>query len=329
MRSIPFRKLEATGNDYVYFGPFLQSGKTDFDSGRTSEVLEWLTDHRIRRLSDRHFGVGGDGVVLIGPSTISGALARMHMWNADGSPSAMCGNALRSVALLLSEATGERNPRIQTGEHTYGCQVFPGEEAGSAPSPRKEQGLSELQSLEGMVTVDMGHGILAPDLVPFAEVQARLLQPEDSQKQQPALIEVRDSGDRIWKGRILSMGNPHFVVDLAENSRAEEELDTLDLERIGPLLENHPGFPERVNIEFVERIGDSEIRQRTFERGSGETLSCGSGACAAFLASRKPGQNSLRIHLRGGSLDLSLDGQEIKMRGPARLVFEGSVIADF
>ncbi|MCB1138157.1 MAG: diaminopimelate epimerase [Leptospiraceae bacterium] len=324
MRSIPFRKLEATGNDYVYFGPFLHSGRADFDQRRTSEVLEWLTDHRIRKLSDRHFGIGGDGVVLIGPSALPGAHARMHMWNADGSPSAMCGNALRSVALLLARATGQRKFRIQTGDHTYVCEVsVSGQER---PELRDS---AEEEILEAMVSVDMGHGMFAPDMVPFAEVKATLLQSEDAQQQKPALVEVRDSDDRCWKGRIISMGNPHFVVDMAENARSGEELDTLDLDSIGPLLESHAAFPERVNVEFVERTADTEIRQRTFERGSGETLSCGSGACAAFLASRGPGQNALRIHLRGGSLDLSLDGDEIKMRGPARLVFAGEVMADF
>ena len=303
---IRFRKMEATGNDYVYFGPYLTSTGA-FDRNRSESVLQWLTDSVIRRLSDRHFGVGGDGVVLVAPPLHENNAARMYMWNADGSPLAMCGNALRSVALLIHRETRRFHFSIETGDHSYECLV---EETETDP----------------LISVDMGPPILDLDTVPYAPVQSRMLEPANESELKPARIQLEADG-QIWTGRTLSMGNPHFVVDLTENQVGS--LDSLNLEALGPALEHHPAFPERVNIEFIERKDDRTIRQRTFERGSGETLSCGSGACAAFIASRaNQGIKTtapLKIELRGGTLILSLEGNRIKMQGPARIVFEGLI----
>lgn len=305
-----FRKMQATGNDYIYFGPYTTENSAALDGARTEQILEWLNEYRIRQLSDRHFGIGGDGVVLIAPPHGSDALARMYMWNADGSPSAMCGNALRSVALLLHRWSGEREFLVETGEkNQYRCRVEATTDSGESAH----------------VSVDMGLPILDPDQVPFAPVKARIIQPPDYHKLIPALVEVEDSTGKVWKGRILSMGNPHFVISLQENGI--EPLESLDLQDLGPRLERHPAFPERVNIEFVEEKGPEGFRQRTFERGSGETLSCGSGACAAFVAARQDGQQSLSIALRGGRLQLSLENGRIQMQGPASVVFDGSIEA--
>ena len=303
MPAIDFRKMEATGNDYVYFGPFIEAG--EISRPRTEEVLEWLTEDRIRHISDRHFGIGGDGVVLVGPANGEGSAARMFMWNADGSPSAMCGNALRSVAALLHEHLQLSDFSVETGDHTYHCAI---------------EGVRDGQT---WTTVNMGPPILDPEQVPYAPVLSEILEPADVRSLRPASIKLHTPA-QDWTGRILSMGNPHFVVDV---TGAKPSLDRMDLRSIGPGLEHHVGFPERVNIEFIEWVGDATIRQRTFERGSGETLSCGSGACAAFIAARaeKPGLESLTIRLRGGNLQLSLKEGNIWMYGPARVVFGGTL----
>ncbi|HBS07097.1 MAG TPA: diaminopimelate epimerase [Leptospiraceae bacterium] len=303
-----FRKMEATGNDYVYFGPYLGS-TGNFDIARTDAILQWLTESTIRRISDRHFGVGGDGVVLVAPPRDpDAAAARMYMWNADGSPSAMCGNALRSVALLIHLETRRFHFSVEMGESIYDCKL---EESGEGAFK---------------ISVDMGPPILPLDLVPFAEVQGRVIEKPDQARILPARVEL-DAGGISWSGYTLSMGNPHFVVDLGEHTAGG--LDGLDLRTMGPVLEHHSAFPERVNTEFIEWKDSGRIRQRTFERGSGETLSCGSGACAAFIAARasveKQGRtlNELEVELRGGVLELSLHEDRIQMTGPAHIVFEG------
>lgn len=304
---IHFRKMEATGNDYVYFGPYLSS-TGDFDRKRTDEILHWLTESNIRRISDRHFGIGGDGVVLVAPPTGDSA-ARMYMWNGDGSPSHMCGNALRSVALLIHLETRRFHFAIGIGDKVYDCKI---EETEGEP----------------LITVDMGPPVLELDLIPFAPVQSQVIEPASNKELKPAKIQL-DHGGRSWIGYTLSMGNPHFVVDLSENEASS--LDSLNLETLGPALEHHPAFPKRVNAEFIEWKDPGSIRQRTFERGSGETLSCGSGACATFIAARASAiQNGesldrLIVELRGGVLELSLEQDRVRMKGPARIVFEGMI----
>ncbi|MBI40581.1 MAG: diaminopimelate epimerase [Leptospiraceae bacterium] len=305
---IRFRKMEATGNDYVYFGPYLSS-TGQFDRQRTEETLQWLTGSTIRKLSDRHFGVGGDGVVLVAAAREeSGAAARMYMWNADGSPSAMCGNALRSVALLIHMETRRFHFAIEMGEKVYDCKI----------EPSGEEDFS--------ISIDMGPPILTLDLVPFAPVQGTVLIQPETTRAMPARVAL-EAGSVQWSGYTLSMGNPHFVIDLGEHEAGS--LDGLNLRTLGPALEHHPAFPERVNTEFIEWKDAGTIRQRTFERGSGETLSCGSGACAAFIAARasaiQDGRalDKLTVELRGGVLELSLEQDRIRMKGPARIVFEG------
>ncbi|MEQ8351110.1 MAG: diaminopimelate epimerase [Leptospiraceae bacterium] len=304
---IHFRKMEATGNDYVYFGPYLSS-TGDFDRKRTDEILHWLTESNIRRISDRHFGIGGDGVVLVAPPTGDSA-ARMYMWNGDGSPSHMCGNALRSVALLMHRESRRFHFFLETGDHTYECNL-------------------EESAEEFLISVDMGPPLLNTDLIPFAQVQASLLRESEKGRIIPARIQI-ESENNSWQGYTLSMGNPHFVIDLEEHELGG--LDGLDLRALGPGLEHHPAFPERVNVEFIEWKDQTTIRQRTFERGSGETLSCGSGACAAFIAARAKALlegneiDELTVELRGGQLELSLQKGRIQMKGPANIVFEGWV----
>jgi len=244
-------------------------------------------------VSHRHFGIGADGLILVAKPTEPGFAGRMVMYNADGSESGMCGNGLRCVAKFLFDrgrTGGEKEFRLQTGAGPRGAVVHPGPDG---------------KALE--VTLSMG--------VP-------LLSPEDIPTTLPALgaeseIQV---GSMALRGTPVGVGNPHFVVFV-------EDVDSFPVHEIGPLVENHPAFPKRVNVEFVQVMGPGRLRQRTWERGSGETWACGTGASAVCVASRLRGHSrgDVVIDLLGGPLALSWDGAgEIRMTGNAVEVFRGS-----
>ncbi len=274
---LSFTKMEGAGNDYIYFNCFDQHIE---DPAALSIAL-----------SDRHFGVGGDGIVLICPS--NQADARMRMFNADGSEGRMCGNAIRCVGKYLYE-NGVVPRREMAIETLSGLRRL------------------KLQAEEGVVTgvtVDMGPALLDP-----AQIPVNLPGPEVVGR--PVQI-----GGREYAVTCLSMGNPHCAVFWPE------DLERLDIGKIGPLFERNPLFPQGVNAEFVRILGENHIQMRVWERGSGETLACGTGACAAAVASVLAGHcqkgADIAVDLLGGRLTIRWDDQTVWMTGPARTVFQG------
>ena len=247
-----------------------------------------------RRVSPRHTGIGSDGVILIcPPSQPRKADCRMEMYNADGSRGQMCGNGIRCVGKYAYEhGLARRNPlRVET-----------------------DSGIKELRlELNGnrvdRVTVDMGEPILDGPRIPVA-AEGRVID---------ASLDV---GGQSYRATCVSMGNPHCVVFV-------DDVAPLALATIGPSFENHRFFPERVNTEFIQVIGPRELRMRVWERGSGETEACGTGACAAVVAGVLNGKNQRHaiVHLRGGDLEIEWresDGH-VLMTGPAEEVFSGEL----
>lgn len=245
-----------------------------------------------RAMSPRHTSVGADGLVLICPSDV--ADAKMRMFNADGSEGLMCGNAIRCVGKYLRDrGRVENNPvTIET-----------------------RSGVKELQLLCGAdgkvraATVAMGQ-------VSFQAADVPVVSEEREFVDQP--LEVAGA---TWRVTAVSMGNPHCVVFVDDPA-------ALDLPRIGPAFERHPAFPERVNTEFVRVVGERELQMRVWERGSGETYACGTGACAAVAAAVRLGffrpRQRVTVHLEGGDLDISVDWElNVAMTGPAVEVYEG------
>jgi len=272
-----FTKMHGLGNDYVYVSTFDQ--KAPADPARLAVAV-----------SDRHFGIGGDGLILIGPS--EGADARMRMFNADGSESEMCGNGVRCVAKYVHDHGIAAKPRvtIETGRGvlTLDLEV----EGGKARR----------------VKVDMGAPILQASDIPTTL-------PGDPPVNVPLHVEGHDLAVTA-----VSMGNPHAVAYV-------ENVAEFPVEALGAVLERHPAFPRRVNAHFVEVIGRGEVRMRTWERGSGITLACGTGACAVCVAGVLTGKTDrvLLAHLPGGDLELSWpgEGSSVFMTGPATEVFSG------
>lgn len=269
--------MHGAGNDYVYVNCFEES---------LPEPPHVLAP----KIADRRFGVGGDGLILIEPSSI--ADARMRMFNADGSEAEMCGNGIRCVAKYVYDHDICRNEslKIETGNGVLSLQLT------------IEQGRAKL------ITVDMGVAKRAPGQIPTTFSNEPLVD-----------FPVEFSGIPLQLTTV-SMGNPHCVIFVPEAS------DELVL-GVGPLIENDPHFPQRTNVEFVEVISRREVRQRTWERGSGETWACGTGASAVCVAGYVTGRTDLEIvnHLRGGDLRLRWDTQSehVFMTGGAEEVFTG------
>lgn len=274
-----FTKMQGAGNDYIYVNCFEQK------INNPSEVSKYV--------SDRHFGIGGDGLILIKPSDC--ADFEMAMYNADGSQGEMCGNAIRCVGKYVYDRgmTDKTNISINT---LAGIKYL---------TLKLESGQVS------KVKVDMGAPCLVAEQIPVTA---------DTKEVIAAPIEV---AGRIYQMTAVSMGNPHCVVFM------EEDVRELDLAAIGPLFENHPRFPRRINTEFVNVVDDSTLRMRVWERGSGETLACGTGACATAVAAvlnQKTGQE-VTIQLLGGELEISWAGGEasVYMTGPAVTVFDGEI----
>lgn len=244
-------------------------------------------------VSHRHFAIGSDGLILVARATEPGFAGRMIMYNADGSESGMCGNGLRCVAKFLFDrgrTDGATEFQLQTGAGPRGAKVHPGAD-----------GKAE------RVTLSMGAPLLAPERIPTTLAA------------QGGEFELEVAGHKL-RGTPVGMGNPHFVIFV-------ENTETFPVHELGPLVENHPAFPKRVNAEFVQVLGPGHLRQRTWERGSGETWACGTGASAVCVASRLRGlsDGNVRIDLLGGSLELSWDGVgEVRMTGNAVEVFRGT-----
>lgn len=273
-----FVKMHGIGNDYIYFDCLTRQDISD---------PEGLSI----RLSDRHFGIGGDGIVLILPA--EGADATMRMFNADGSEGRMCGNAIRCVGKYLYEYAGIR-------KKTLTVQTLSG---------IKTLSLTVEGDTVQEVEVDMGAPILKPCDIPASF---------EGEQAVSVLLTVKD---KEYAVTLVSMGNPHCVL-------FGEDPDGIEIEKIGPLFENHPLFPARINTEFVQVLGKNELKMRVWERGSGETLACGTGACAVAVAAVLNGyaerNTPIRIHLRGGTLVIRVE-DTVKMTGPASVSFIGTV----
>ena len=273
-----FTKMQGCGNDYIYVNCF-------------EEMVPDPPGTSIR-LSDRHFGVGGDGLVLISPSDT--ADFDMDMYNADGSRSGMCGNAIRCVGKYVYDRGLTEKKVItvstQTGVKTLWLDVQNG----------------AVQT----VRVCMGKPDFRPEAVPVAGEGDSFLRQD-----------ITVLGE-TWNVSAVSVGNPHCVTYV-------DDPYALDFERIGPAFENHPVFPARVNTEFIQIIDEHTLKMRVWERGSGETFACGTGASAALAVTAKLGlcANEADLILRGGTLHIEWDRETdlLYMTGPATFVFDGEV----
>jgi diaminopimelate epimerase len=275
--SMKFTKMHGAGNDYVYINGFEEQ------VGNPEKLAI--------AVSDRHFGVGSDGLILILPS--QRADVRMRMFNADGTEAEMCGNGIRCVAKFASDAgmvVGDEI-RIETGAGILPLKLHFG-------ADRKVD----------QVRVNMGMPRLMPSEIPVVAENDNMI------IDQP--LEILD---RTFAITCVSMGNPHCVIFV-------DRLDDFPVERYGSAIEKHPLFPNRINVEFVELISRNEVKQRTWERGAGETLACGTGASAVAVAGVLSGrtERSITNRLLGGSLQLEWsEAGEVFMTGPATEVFRG------
>ena len=273
-----FIKMHGCGNDYIYFDCF----------GQPLETPETLSV----RLSDRHTGIGGDGIVLIEPA--AEADARMRMFNADGSEGNMCGNAIRCVGKYLYESGRARREKLTVATR----------------SGVKTLQLKVEYDTVTEVTVDMGPACFAPDQIPVLFTGKQVVDRELS------------VGGTLYRVTCVSMGNPHCVVFGGDPVR-------LNLAELGPQFEHHPMFPQRVNTEFVQILDRNTLVMRVWERGSGETMACGTGTCAAVSAAVAngycPAGEPITVHLRGGDLRVCYTEETVFMTGPAAVAFEGEV----
>ncbi len=273
-----FTKMHGIGNDYVYVNCFEESVKNP------AEVSKFV--------SDRHFGIGSDGLILISPSAI--ADFRMNIYNADGSQAEMCGNGIRCVAKYVYDygLTDKTEISVETlaGIKYLRLQVENGKVAS--------------------VEVNMGAPILEPKEIPVAVEESPVVN---------APVEVKG---KIYHMTCVSMGNPHAIIFM-------NNVKDLDIAAIGPYFENHTVFPKRTNTEFVEVLDRNTVNMRVWERGSDETLACGTGACATTVACilNDKTENEVTVHLLGGDLKIRWDREanQVYMTGPATVVFDGEI----
>ena len=273
-----FTKMHGIGNDYVYVNCFEESVKNP------AEVSKFV--------SDRHFGIGSDGLILISPSAI--ADFRMNIYNADGSQAEMCGNGIRCVAKYVYDygLTDKTEISVETlaGIKYLRLQVENGKVAS--------------------VEVNMGAPILEPKEIPVAVEESPVVN---------APVEVKG---KIYHMTCVSMGNPHAIIFM-------NNVKDLDIAAIGPYFENHTVFPKRTNTGFVEVLDRNTVNMRVWERGSDETLACGTGACATTVACilNDKTENEVTVHLLGGDLKIRWDREanQVYMTGPATVVFDGEI----
>lgn len=279
-----FTKMHGIGNDYVYVNCFEETVE---EPARVAQLI-----------SDRHFAVGSDGLILIKPSDV--ADFKMEMYNADGSLGAMCGNGIRCVGKYVYDH-GLTNMTTITVETGAGIKTL------------------DLNVVNGRVstaTVDMGAPVLTSnhlDLELGADAYG-ILTPSQ-------IWEDITVDGKAYKMISVSMGNPHAIIFV-------ENTENIDIEKIGPKFENHERFPDRTNTEFIQVINDTNLKMRVWERGSGETMACGTGACASLVAASLAGfvNQVADIRLLGGTLQISINKEtgHVIMTGPATEVFEGN-----
>lgn len=277
---IKFTKMHGLGNDYVYIDCYSK----EVDLGNISDLAKFM--------SNRHFGIGSDGIILICRSDI--ADFKMRMFNFDGSEAEMCGNGIRCVGKFVYDKglTNKETVKIET---LAGIKIL---------------NLNVKNSKVETVRVDMGEPILEPKEIPV-----------NFDKQPVKGLKINDI-DREFNFTCVSMGNPHAIT-LVENTKE------FNIEKYGPVLEYDKHFPKRSNIEFIEVIDRSNVKMRVWERGSGETLACGTGACATAVACNMNGltDRKVNIELLGGTLEIEWDEESnhVFMTGSATTVFEGEI----
>ena len=275
---VKFTKMQGCGNDYVYVDC-------------TKDVIDNIPE-TARRVSDRHFGIGSDGLILI--RTSKQADFMMDMYNYDGSRAQMCGNGIRCVAKYVydNKLTDKKHLQIET------------------LSGIRDLDLTVADGKVTFVTVDMGKPVLKPSLIPVISDKEIVIK-------EPINVD-----NKIYEVTCVSMGNPHAVVFV-------DDTKNLPMETIGPLFEHHEMFPERVNTEFVHVADRSHIHMRVWERGAGETLACGTGACASVIACILNGftDHEVTVSLLGGDLTIRYDEKldRVFMTGPAVKVFDGEI----
>ena len=279
--SLHFTKMEGAGNDYVYV------------DGTREHIPAEEKPELVRKLSDRHFGIGGDGVIFINPGRK--ADFEMEMYNADGSRGEMCGNGIRCVGKYVFDRgmVTDREFTVESFGQVHSLSIMELDENRKA----------------AVLRVNMGKPILKAELIP---VKA------DTEEVVDAPIAV--DGEMGYRMTCVSMGNPHAVVFV-------DDVDHFDVAGIGPMFEHHERFPKRTNTEFVQVVDRSHVKMRVWERGTGETLACGTGCCASAVACILNGrtEDTVEIQVLGGRITIAWDraSGEIFMTGPAREVFTG------
>lgn len=282
-----FTKMHGCGNDYIYVNGFTEH----IDADRKPEL--------VRRLSDRHFGIGGDGVIFINSG--KNAAFEMEMYNADGTRAQMCGNGIRCVAKYVHDygLTDQTNITIESFGKVKYLELALGSDGKVAT-----------------VKVNMGAPVLKAAEIPVL-----------SENEQVVNEEIEVNG-KIYKMTCVSMGNPHAVVFI-DDVIAQADIKNFDIKAVGPYFENHPRFPERTNTEFVRIVDRNNVQMRVWERGTGETLACGTGCCATTVACVLNGltDTKVRVKVLGGEILCEWDRQDnvVYMTGPAAVVFDGEV----
>ena len=272
-----FTKMQGLGNDYVY----------------VNCLKETIADPPAlaKKISDRHFGVGSDGLIMINPS--DKADFEMEMYNADGSRAEMCGNGIRCVAKYVYDYGLTDKTRISV-ETLAGIKYLD---------------LTVENGKVSLVRVDMGRPILDPENIPVQAEGRRVVD-------EPLTVDGKE-----YRMTCVSMGNPHAVIFV------DQDVRELPLEQIGPSFENHERFPKRINTEFARVLDRRTVEMRVWERGSGETLACGTGTCATAVACVLNGltEDEITVHLLGGDLYIKWDREKdtVYMTGPAETVFDG------
>lgn len=275
-----FTKMQGCGNEYIYVNCFEENVPNPNETAV--------------KVSDVHFGIGSDGMILIGPSDT--ADFKMSMFNADGSEGKMCGNGIRCVAKYVYD-NKLTDKTVITVETLSGIKTL---------------NLTVENDKVVSVKVDMGRAIMEPELIPVIT----------GDKKDVMINEAVTIGDKEYRVTCVSMGNPHCIVFV-------DSVKDIDIEKIGPMFENHPMFPEKVNTEFIQVADRKNVNMRVWERGSGETLACGTGACASVVAGVLNGKTDreVKVHLLGGDLDIEYmenDGT-VFMTGPAVTICTGEI----
>lgn len=276
-----FTKMHGCGNDYIY----VDGSSEHVDREKKPEV--------VRRLSDRHFGIGGDGVIFINPSTE--ADFEMEMYNADGSRAEMCGNGIRCV-----------------GKYVYDKGLTDKKKISIICAGKIKHLFLTIQDKKVvLVRVNMGEPEILAKKIPVNT-------PKESLVDEPIMVEGKE-----YRMTCVSIGNPHAVIFM-------DSIDDLQIEKVGPYFENHSLFPNRINTEFVKIIDENTVQMRIWERGTGETMACGTGACATLVACMENNMTNEQITVRllGGELEIYWDKAQnlVYMTGPATHVYDGEII---